>query len=242
MYSQSRMEIREKEACGKNGPRKGSCERARKHKQHGMVVLLTMGLSKCHKFNIITTDNADDEEETPLPFIAICLGIERLETYAFIDSGVDGNTISYELFQKLKDVKLIEIDAVFEANIGHKMQAFGMCSLDLNVSELICGEKFFVTLPKMQNVPIIMLKRMWQRKYNCFLNWSRTLARCQSAKDNWLWMPLQQSDASYASYIMPIPKQLNSNKTPNQFPETHIKQDNIHIWLKKNNNSTTTND
>ena len=62
------------EACGKNGPRRDSCEQAMICKQHGMVVPLAMGLSKCHKFSIITTNNEDDEEETPLPFISIHLG------------------------------------------------------------------------------------------------------------------------------------------------------------------------
>ena len=60
-----------------------------------------MGLSKCRKFNIITTNKKNDEEETPPPFIAVQLGIERLETYAFIDFRAYGNTISYELLQTL---------------------------------------------------------------------------------------------------------------------------------------------
>ena len=49
-------------------------------------------------------------------------------------------------------MKLIEIDAVFQADIGYQIQAFCMCKLDLNVSELICGDKFFVTLLEMQDV------------------------------------------------------------------------------------------
>ena len=53
-------------------------------------------------------------------------------------------------------MKLIETNAMFEAYTGHKMQASGMCKLDLNVSQLICGDKFFVTLPEMQDVPIIL--------------------------------------------------------------------------------------
>ena len=144
-------------------------EQARKIKEWGLVVPLAMVLSKRHKFAIITTDNDKDEDETPPPFIAVQLGKERLETYAFIDSEVDGNTISYELFWTLKNVNLIDTDAMFWAYIGHTTQAFGMCKLDLNVSELICGDKFFVTLPEMQDVPII-LGQTWQRKCNCFFD------------------------------------------------------------------------
>ena len=130
-----------------------------------MVVPIAMGLSKHHKFRIITNDIEKDKEETPPPFIAIQVGQERRETYAFIDSKANGNTISYELFRKLKDVTLIKIDAVLQTYIGHTTRAFGMCKLELNVSELKCGDKFFVTLPEMQDVPII-LKHMWQRNYN----------------------------------------------------------------------------
>ena len=70
----------------------------RKCKQQGMVVPIAMGLSKPHKFSIITDNIKKDKEQTPLPFIAVQLGQERLETYTFIDFGADGNTISYELF------------------------------------------------------------------------------------------------------------------------------------------------
>ena len=152
-----------------------------------------MGLSKHHKFNIITNEIEKDEDETTPPFIAVQLGKERQQTYAFIDSGADGNTILYELFRKLEDVKLIEIDVVFQTYTGHTTKAFGMCKLDLNVSELICRDKFFVTLPEMQDV-LTILERTWQRKYNCFLNWSckdELIARVWTTNygfhcDNWM--------------------------------------------------------
>ena len=72
-------------------------EWARKCRQRGMVVPLAMGLLKFHKFNIITTENENDEEEIAPPFIVLWLGIERLEIDAFLDSKADGNTISYKL-------------------------------------------------------------------------------------------------------------------------------------------------
>ena len=150
-----------------------------------------MGLSKRHKFSIILDNIEKYEDVTPPPFIAVQLGKKCQQTYAFIDLGADGNTILYELFRKLEDVKLIETDAVFQAYMGHKTRAFGMCKLELNVSELICGDKFFVTLPKMQDVSII-LERTWQRKYNCFLNWNCRLAHCQSV-DNQLWVPFMRT-------------------------------------------------
>ena len=105
---------------------------------------------------------------------------------------------------------LIKIDAVFQAYTSHTTRAFGMCKLDLNVSELICKDKFFVTLPEMQDV-LIILGRTWQRKYNCFLDWNCKLAHCQSA-NNHLWVPLRQLEESYATSIIPILVQLNSEE------------------------------
>ena len=128
-----------------------------------MVVPLVMGLSKHHNFSIMTIDSEKDKDKTPPPFIGVQFGQEQQETYAFIDSQANGNTISYELFQTLKNVNLIDIGDMFQAYTGHTIRAFGMCKLDLNVSELICKDKFFVTLPEMQDVPII-LGRAWQRK------------------------------------------------------------------------------
>ena len=40
-----------------------------KCKQGGMLLPLAMGLSKCHKFSVIT-DEEDDDEEAPQLFIA----------------------------------------------------------------------------------------------------------------------------------------------------------------------------
>ena len=81
-----------------------------------MVVPIMIGLSTWHKFDIMMIDNDMDEDKMPPPFIAVqLLGRERLETYAFINSGADGNTISYKLFKTLKNVHLSDIDVVFQS-------------------------------------------------------------------------------------------------------------------------------
>ena len=66
----------------------------------------------------------NQEEETTQPFIAICIGNEEFQTYAFIDSRADGNTISYELYTKLQVEQLTQTHAVFQAYTGHHI-AFG---------------------------------------------------------------------------------------------------------------------
>ena len=120
------------------------------------------------------------EEETPQPFIAVCIRKEEIQTYAFIDSEADRNTISYELYTKLQDAQLTQTDAVFEAYTSHQTKAFGCCALPMFVNEVTCGDKFFVTQAGMQDVPII-LGRSWQRRHNCFFNWERKLVHCQSS-------------------------------------------------------------
>ena len=53
-------------------------------------------------------------------------------------------------------------------------------------------------------------------------------------------VPLKEPNASYASLVMPISKQLNSKETPKRLLEAQIRQSNTHIWQKKIDNSTTT--
>ena len=104
--------------------------------------------------------------------------------------GVDGNTISYELYKQLKGVELKETTTTFKSFIGHKITPHGVCMLQVFVDELAYGDKFFVTQVGLQDVPVI-LGRTWQRKHNCFFNWEKKLVHCQSA-DNKLWVPLHQ--------------------------------------------------
>ena len=178
-------------------------QRARKLKS-GAVIPLAQEISKCYKFTLVEEDaNESLDDETPPPFIAVKISKERLPTYAFIDSRVDGNTISYKLFQKLKNVNLKETNAMFKYFTGHTTKAQGVCEMLLHVSELICGDKFFVTQVGMQDVPLI-LGRTWQHKHNCFFNWEKRLVHCQSADDNRLWVPLKEPNEAYAVAVKEI--------------------------------------
>lgn len=149
-------------------------------------------------------ENVDDQsdDETPWPFIVVQIGNERNPTFTFIDSWADGNTISYELYQTLKNVDLQETNAVFKAYTGATVKARGMCHIMLHVRELMCGDKFFVTQPLMQDVSII-LGQTWQRKHNCFFNWAKKLVHYQSAK-NKLWIPLRTPKEPYVVAIEEI--------------------------------------
>ena len=94
-------------------------QRARKLKS-GAMIPLAQGISKQYKFTLVMEEtNESFVDETPPPFINVQVGEERLPTYAFIDSGADGNTISYELFQQLPYVRLKETKAMFKSFTGH---------------------------------------------------------------------------------------------------------------------------
>ena len=91
---------------------------------------------------------------------------------------------------------------MFKSFTGYTTKAQGVCELLLHVSELICGDKFFVTQVGMQDVPLI-LGSTWQRKHNCFFNWEKRLVHCQSA-DNRLWVPLREPNKDYGVAIKQI--------------------------------------
>ena len=99
--------------------RKEAKKQARKRKNEGMVPF-DQGVTKHRKFKIIQ-DNMDQdlEEETPQPFIVVCTRKEELQIYAFIDSKANGNTISYELYTRLKDAQLTQSNTVFQAYMSH---------------------------------------------------------------------------------------------------------------------------
>ena len=69
------------------------------------------------------------EEDTPQPIISIQVGEERLVTQAFIDSGANENTISYELYKQLKGVELKETTTTFKSFTSHNTKPHGVCML-----------------------------------------------------------------------------------------------------------------
>ena len=52
------------------------------------------------------------DEVVPQPIILIQIGIDRKVVKALIDTGSDCNTISYELFQTLRNVALQPTNAI----------------------------------------------------------------------------------------------------------------------------------
>ena len=133
-------------------------------------------------------------KETPLPFIEINVA-NQIQTHAFIDTGADGNTISHELFESLHDIELNETNTQFQDYSRHTAPAFGLCELPIFVKELICGDEFFVTQPKLQDVPVI-LGRTWQMRYNYYFNWCEKTVHCE-LEDRHIWVKLVRPDQTY---------------------------------------------
>ena len=176
--------------------------RAQKRKQ---AIPLNQGIGKWYKIGFLC--NEQDKtgrrvKETPLPFIEINVA-NQIQTHAFIDTGVDGNTISHELFESLHDIDFTETNTQFQDYPGHTAPAFGLCKLPIFVKELICGDEFFVTQPKLQDVPVI-LGRTWQMRYNCYFNWCKKTVHCELA-DRHIWVKLAQPDQAYGQQVLPLP-------------------------------------
>ena len=70
---------------------------------------------------------------------------ERLVTQTFIDSGADGNTLSYELYKQLKDMELHKTTIMFKSFTSHTTKPHGACMLQVFVDELNYEDKSFVT-------------------------------------------------------------------------------------------------
>ena len=152
-------------------------QRAMKRK-YGMPVPIKEGVSK--RFKITFRDT--HVEETPKPFIVVSAGKEKIMSHAFIDTGSDGNTLSYELYKEISSIVLRSTNTQFEAYTGHTSKAVGYCNLRVEINGLTCGDEFFVTQPLVQDVPII-LGRTWQKSYNCYFDWKRNVVHCQSGDE-----------------------------------------------------------
>lgn len=110
----------------------------------------------------------------------------------------DGNTISYELYACLSGMSLIPTHAHFKDYSGHVTPALGLGTLKLFVDELTCDEdKFFVTQPKVQDVPLIL-----GRTYKYYFNWTYHTVHCQEGAKR-VWVDLIQPTKPYGIKVEP---------------------------------------
>ena len=91
-----------------------------------------------------------DEEElldkvTPPPITTIKIGNEQKLVKALIDTWLDCNTISIDLFEPLEGIVLLPTNAILRLFIAHTTKPRGICSLVVYIDELKCRDKVFVT-------------------------------------------------------------------------------------------------
>ncbi len=103
----------------------------------------------------------------------------------------------------MHEIDLKKTNTQFQDYSGHTAPAFGICELPILVKELICGDEFFVTQPKLQDVPVI-LGRTWQMRYNCYFNWCEKTVHCE-LKDRHIWVKLVRPDQTYGQQVLPLP-------------------------------------
>ena len=87
--------------------------------------------------------------DTTLPLIEVELSKERKVIHAFLDTGADENTISYEVFACLNDVKLTPTKVHFKDYSGNLAPTLGRCVIKMFVQGLTSGDEFFVTHPNL---------------------------------------------------------------------------------------------
>ena len=102
-----------------------------------------------------------DEEDLldkvlPPPKIVIHIGNEQKLVQALIDTGLDCNTISKDLFEQLEGIALLPTNAILRSFTAHTTKPRGICNLVVFVDELSCENKFFVTQFDLQDVSIIL--------------------------------------------------------------------------------------
>ena len=114
-------------------------EEAKLRAQKRKLVQKTSKPMQIYKMELLRGED-ELEEETPQPIITIQVGEERLVMQAFIDSGANGNTISYELYMQLKGVELHKTTTKFKLFTNHTTKPHGVCMLQVFADELSCGD------------------------------------------------------------------------------------------------------
>ena len=110
-------------------------QRALKQK-FGHTLPILENISKRYKLTFLIHQPRMD---TALPLIEVQLSKERKIMHAFLDTGVDDNIISYELFACLNDRELTPTHVHFKDYSGHLAPTFGRCVIKMFVQGLTCG-------------------------------------------------------------------------------------------------------
>ncbi|MCO5585801.1 hypothetical protein L7F22_039737 [Adiantum nelumboides] len=141
-------------------------ERAAKRKQ----MLEGYRKNKITRLCQITT--IDEDEDCLDPYILTKLGDKRLTLHALVDSGTHLNTISWDVYQRLPEVKVQPKERIFIGFNGTESKSPGFVTLMVYVKGSPCPHNFFV-LPLESPANQIILGTPWQRKYEAYIHWAK---------------------------------------------------------------------
>ncbi|KAI5072711.1 hypothetical protein GOP47_0012817 [Adiantum capillus-veneris] len=117
----------------------------------------------------ITPFDLDDEDVDPC--IPIEVTLDKVPTYALVDSGAHYNYVTYNFFNQLTGVQLVPEFRCCESFNNAIIITKGWAEIPLYINGLLCTHQFHVCDVQDDYSPIIF-GTTWQRRYNAYLHWS----------------------------------------------------------------------
>ncbi|MCO5581536.1 hypothetical protein L7F22_035422 [Adiantum nelumboides] len=140
-------------------------ERAAKQKQ------MLEGYKKNKITRLCQITTIDKDEDCLDPYILTELGDKPLTLHALVGSGAHLNTISWDVYQRLPEVKVQPKERIFLGFNGTESKSPGFVTLMVYVKGSPCSHNFFV-LPSESPANQIILGTPCQRKYKAYIHWA----------------------------------------------------------------------
>lgn len=115
----------------------------------------------------------DGEQDPIRTYIIVYLGAKRIKQYTHVDSGVDINSISYDIWESLDNKPLLLPTKLKVATFaGDYKGAEGYFDLTVFVNDIDVSHRFYVMKPG-EMVHLVILGLPWQRTYNAIPQWKK---------------------------------------------------------------------
>ena len=115
----------------------------------------------------ITSIEEDDEGLDP--YILVSTGTDQHQIHALVDSGAHLNTISWDLYQRMRNISLHVMERQFVGFNGTILTTKGSIKLPIYIKGVLCSHNFFVLPPDAPQEQLIC-GIPWQRKYNVYVD------------------------------------------------------------------------
>ena len=101
------------------------------------------------------------------------VGTEFQTEFALFDTGVDVNTLSYEVWDRLGKPTLCESKTTLMTFSKETNHVEGYLDLPIYIGNTNVHHRFYVMKPGKANTLVILGQQPWQRTYNGVPNWRR---------------------------------------------------------------------